>query len=260
MTRFADPRGYRLACLRPSRSSAVQAVRAVCGPSTTSVSRWRRAGSPGSSGPNGSGKTTTLRMLLGLVSITAGTATFGGRRYVDLDQPIHHVGAVLEATSFHPAAGPRTTSSRWPSGPASRWPGWTRPSTWWDSPTSPGAGWASSHSGCANGCSWPRPCSATPRSSSSTSPRTGSTPRASSGCAPSSATRPRSATPSSSPPTFSPRWRRRSTTWSSSPTGRLVLQTTLAELATRPGTSTGMRIRTPEMARLTAVLDAIPVG
>jgi len=34
-------------------------------------------------GPNGSGKTTTLRMLLGLVSITGGSATFGGRRYID---------------------------------------------------------------------------------------------------------------------------------------------------------------------------------
>jgi ABC-2 type transport system ATP-binding protein len=54
-------------------------------------------------GPNGSGKTTTLRMLLGLVSISGGTATFGGRRYVELDHPIHHVGAVLEATSFHPS-------------------------------------------------------------------------------------------------------------------------------------------------------------
>lgn len=53
-------------------------------------------------GPNGSGKTTTLRMLLGLVSITDGTATIGGRRYVDLDHPIRHVGAALEATSFHP--------------------------------------------------------------------------------------------------------------------------------------------------------------
>jgi ABC-2 type transport system ATP-binding protein len=53
-------------------------------------------------GPNGSGKTTTLRMLLGLVSINGGSATFGGRRYVELDHPIHHVGAVLEATSFHP--------------------------------------------------------------------------------------------------------------------------------------------------------------
>jgi len=53
-------------------------------------------------GPNGSGKTTTLRMLLGLVSITEGSATIGGRRYLDLDHPIHHVGAALEATSFHP--------------------------------------------------------------------------------------------------------------------------------------------------------------
>ncbi len=54
-------------------------------------------------GPNGSGKTTTLRILLGLVSSTTGTATFGGRRYVELDDPVRHVGAVLEATSFHPS-------------------------------------------------------------------------------------------------------------------------------------------------------------
>jgi len=54
-------------------------------------------------GPNGSGKTTTLRMLLGLVSVTEGTATIGGKRYVDLDHPIRHVGAALEATSFHPS-------------------------------------------------------------------------------------------------------------------------------------------------------------
>jgi ABC-2 type transport system ATP-binding protein len=52
-------------------------------------------------GPNGAGKTTTLRMLLNLVSPTAGTATIGGRRYVDLEQPIRDVGAVLEASSAH---------------------------------------------------------------------------------------------------------------------------------------------------------------
>ena len=53
-------------------------------------------------GVNGAGKTTTLRMLLGLVTPTAGTATFDGRPYADLDRPTHHVGAVLEASSFHP--------------------------------------------------------------------------------------------------------------------------------------------------------------
>ncbi|MFG1602741.1 ABC transporter ATP-binding protein [Actinoplanes sp. NPDC049265] len=52
-------------------------------------------------GPNGAGKTTTLRMLLGLVTPSAGTATIGGQRYLDLPDPIRHVGAVLEASSAH---------------------------------------------------------------------------------------------------------------------------------------------------------------
>jgi len=52
-------------------------------------------------GPNGAGKTTTLRCLLGLVTPTAGTATIGGRRYVDLPHPLAEVGALLEASSFH---------------------------------------------------------------------------------------------------------------------------------------------------------------
>jgi len=53
-------------------------------------------------GPNGAGKTTTLRMMLGLVAPTAGEALIGGRRYAQLPQPRHTVGAVLEATGFHP--------------------------------------------------------------------------------------------------------------------------------------------------------------
>jgi ABC-2 type transport system ATP-binding protein len=53
-------------------------------------------------GPNGAGKTTTLRMLLGLVTPTAGRALIDGRRYADLDSPRRVIGAVLEATGFHP--------------------------------------------------------------------------------------------------------------------------------------------------------------
>ena len=53
-------------------------------------------------GPNGSGKTTTLRMLLGLIRPTAGTATIDGRSYRDITEPLTVVGSALEATNFHP--------------------------------------------------------------------------------------------------------------------------------------------------------------
>jgi ABC-2 type transport system ATP-binding protein len=53
-------------------------------------------------GPNGSGKTTTLRMMLGLIRPSGGEALFGSQPYAELAHPRRRVGALLEATGFHP--------------------------------------------------------------------------------------------------------------------------------------------------------------
>jgi ABC-2 type transport system ATP-binding protein len=58
-------------------------------------------------GPNGAGKTTTLRMLLGLAAPTSGRAFVFGQPYAQLEEPSRRVGAVLEATDFHPGRSGR---------------------------------------------------------------------------------------------------------------------------------------------------------
>ncbi|MGW6056285.1 ABC transporter ATP-binding protein [Streptomyces sp. NPDC055189] len=52
-------------------------------------------------GPNGAGKSTTMRLVLGLDRPTSGTATIGGRPYADIEEPLHHVGALLDAGAAH---------------------------------------------------------------------------------------------------------------------------------------------------------------
>lgn len=58
-------------------------------------------------GPNGAGKTTTLRLLLGLATPDAGVVTIGGVAYGQRPRPAQHVGAALEAASFHPGRSAR---------------------------------------------------------------------------------------------------------------------------------------------------------
>ena len=48
-----------------------------------------------------------MRMLLGLITPTAGTATIDGRRYAEIPNPLTVVGSALEATNFHPGRSGR---------------------------------------------------------------------------------------------------------------------------------------------------------
>ena len=58
-------------------------------------------------GPNGAGKTTTLRMILGLAAPTSGRALVFDRPYAELPRAALRIGAVLEATDFHPGRSAR---------------------------------------------------------------------------------------------------------------------------------------------------------
>ena len=58
-------------------------------------------------GQNGSGKSTTMKVMLDLASADSGRATIGGTRYRELPDPARTVGVVLEPNAFHPGRSGR---------------------------------------------------------------------------------------------------------------------------------------------------------
>lgn len=54
-------------------------------------------------GPNGSGKTTTIRMLLGLIKPTSGTGEIIGNPISHPEKYLKEVGALIEGPAFYPA-------------------------------------------------------------------------------------------------------------------------------------------------------------
>jgi len=54
-------------------------------------------------GPNGSGRSTTMRMIMGLDVPDSGSALINGKPFSELAWPLREVGGLLDAKAFHPA-------------------------------------------------------------------------------------------------------------------------------------------------------------
>ena len=67
-------------------------------------------------GPNGSGKTTTIRMLLGLADVTSGSISLLGSKVPDqIGDALPHVGALVEGPAFYPYISGRGNLHRYDS-------------------------------------------------------------------------------------------------------------------------------------------------
>lgn len=104
-------------------------------------------------GPNGSGKTTTMRMLVGLVRPTSGTASVLGHP-AGSSAGLRGVGALIESPALYPHLSGRDNLrvlARYAALPPAASTTCSRKWTWPREPTSPSA---RTRSACGSGSRW----------------------------------------------------------------------------------------------------------